>query len=123
MTDGTAGETSFAEARDRALEVRALYETLEQRFTGTTWSIQELMLGFSNDVGYIGRLILADGGVWPIEGDATAELQHKLAESLWWTFVLADKLGVDLADAYPRTMNGIRSGLEASIERTAPAAQ
>ncbi len=114
MTD--APEPLLAAASHQALAVRALYETLEQRSNGRTWSLQELMIGFSNDVGYIGRLVLANDGSWPIDGDVTAELKHKLAESLWWTFVLADKLGIDIDDAFSETMTTIRSGLVAPID-------
>jgi NTP pyrophosphatase (non-canonical NTP hydrolase) len=110
---------SLATARDTALDVRKLYEVLEQRFNGKTWSLHELMLGFSNDVGYIGRLILADEGTWDIDGDARAELAHKLSESVWWALVLADKLGIDLDEAYADTMTTIRAGLENTITRTA----
>ncbi|MFE7227578.1 hypothetical protein ACFU7D_22490 [Nocardioides sp. NPDC057577] len=115
MSDPTA---SLGTARDQALAVRSLYEVLEERFNGKTWSLHELMIGFSNDVGRIGRLLLAHDGTWDIEGDPRDELAHKLAESMWWTFVLADKLDIDLDEAYARTMAGIRTGLEATIART-----
>lgn len=108
----------LSDARVRALEVRALYEILETRFNGKTWTLHELMIGFSNDVGHIGRLLLAHERTWPIDGDAEAELKHKLAESLWWVFVLADKLGIDVDEAFTDTMDTIRTGLEAAIERT-----
>lgn len=109
---------SLEAARNTALDVRELYEVLEERINGKTWSVHELMLGFSNDIGYIGRLILANDGTWDINGDPRAELQHKLAESMWWTFVLADKLGIDLEQAYGDTMAEIRTGLEAAIAGT-----
>lgn len=118
MADTTP--TSLAAASGEALSVRALYETLETRFNGRTWSLHELMIGFSNDVGHIGRLVLAHDGTWPIDGDVTAELKHKLAESLWWTFVLADKLGVDIDSAFTEAMSTIRTGLLETIDRTAP---
>ena len=118
MTNPT--ETGLAAASSLALRVRALYETLEERFNGKTWSLHEMMIGFSNDVGYVGRLLLANDGTWPIDGDANAELKHKLAESLWWTFVLADKLDIDIDQAFTETMNTIQSGLVATIERTEP---
>ena len=105
-------------AARRADSVSSLYEVLEARFNGRTWSIPELMIGFSNDVGYIGRLLLAHDGTWDIDGDPRTELKHKLAESLWWTFVLADKLGLDLDEAYTDTMASIRAGLESTIART-----
>ncbi|GGD69774.1 hypothetical protein [Microbacterium murale] len=109
---------ALATARTQALEVRALYEILEKRFNGKTWSLHELMIGFSNDVGYIGRLLLADEGTWAIDGDPRAELTHKLAESMWWTFVLADRLGIDMDEAYGDTLSSIRTNLEATIART-----
>jgi NTP pyrophosphatase (non-canonical NTP hydrolase) len=110
------------DARERALAVRALYETLEERFNGRTWTLHELMLGFSNDVGYIGRLLLANEGTWAIAGDAEAELKHKLSESMWWLFVLADKLEIDLDEAFATTMRTITDDLEQTLARTAPAA-
>ena len=115
MTDATG----LSAARTRALEVRRLYEILEQRFNGKTWSLHELMLGFSNDVGYIGRLLLAHDGTWAIDGDAEDELKHKLAETLWWVFVLADRLDMDIDDAFTHTMTTIQSALDTTITRAA----
>jgi hypothetical protein len=115
MTDASGAQ--LGEARDQALSVRALYEVLEKRFNGETWSLHELMIGFSNDVGQIGRLLLADSGTWPIDGDAQAELRHKLSESIWWVFVLADRLDIDIDTAYATTMATLHAGLEASVAR------
>lgn len=112
--------TALLAARDEALEIRALYEILEQRFNGRTWSLHELMLGFSNDVGHIGRLLLAHEGTWAIDGDPRGELEHKLSEALWWVFVLADRLDIDVSDSFARTMSMIREGLDSTIDRTAP---
>jgi NTP pyrophosphatase (non-canonical NTP hydrolase) len=96
-------------ARARALEIRALYETLEVQLNGRVWSLHELMLGFSNDVGTVGRLILARDGTWEIDGDADAQLRHKLSESLWWVIVIAERLGIDIDDAYAATMHTIEA--------------
>jgi hypothetical protein len=116
MTENTTANLELA--RTEALAVRALYEVLEERFNGKTWSLHELMIGFSNDVGYIGRLLLAHDGTWGIEGDTETELRHKLAESMWWLFVLADKLHIDLDSAFTDTMATIRAGLESTIAST-----
>lgn len=107
-------------ARDEALDVRRLYEILEQRFNDETWSLHELMLGFSNDVGYIGRLLLAHDGTWAIDGDSEAELKHKLSEAMWWVFVLAERLDIDIDQAFRDTMTTIRTGLNDTIVRTEP---
>ncbi|WP_349828875.1 hypothetical protein [Brevibacterium litoralis] len=112
--------SNLSAAREEALAVRALYEILEERFNGKTWSLHELQMGFANDVGLIGRLILAHDGTWEIDGDVRAELEHKLAESMWWTFVLADRLDIDMDEAFARTMSRIRTALQGTIARTDP---
>lgn len=78
---------------------------------GRTWTVPELALGFTHDAAYVGRLVLAAERTWDIDGDTDAELRHKLAECLWWLFVLADRLDVDLPEAYGATMQRIGDGL------------
>lgn len=38
-----------------------------------------------------------------------------LGEALWWEFVLADKLEIDIDGAFDDTMSTIRTGLNATI--------
>ena len=109
---------SLADADARALQVRRLYEQLENRLLGRTWTLPELALGFTNDAAYVGRLVLAAERTWDIDGDVDAELKHKLAECLWWVFVIGDRLGVDVPAAYESTMDQIRAGLERSVHDT-----
>lgn len=104
-------QQTLADAAATALEVRALYEQIEQRILHRTWTLPELAVGFTNDAAYVGRLVLAAERTWDIEGDVDAELKHKLAESMWWLFVLADKLDVDLPGAYAETMRKLGDGL------------
>ncbi len=106
-------------AANRAREIRDLYEILERRINGKVWSLHELMLGFTNDVGTVGRLILANDGTWDIDGDVTAQLEHKLAESMWWVMTIADRLGIDIADAYATTMDDIADGLGGAVDSSA----
>ncbi|MGD8166476.1 hypothetical protein ACEXOS_018645 [Herbiconiux sp. P16] len=105
----TQDEVSLESARARAMEVRALYEDIERQINGQVWTLHELMLGFSNDVGTVGRLLLAHDGTWNIDGDVDALLRHKLSESLWWVIVIAERLGIDITDAYTQTMNQIEA--------------
>ncbi|MFE7035080.1 hypothetical protein ACFU9Y_32720 [Streptomyces sp. NPDC057621] len=105
----------LVEAEDRALKVRAQYEQVEQQVLGRTWTLPELAVGFTNDAAYVGRLVLAAERTWGIDGDVDAELRHKLAECLWWVFVLADRLDVDMPEAYAATMDRIGDGLERTL--------
>jgi len=116
----TPEQVSLESARRRALEVRALYEAIERRLNGQVWTLHELMLGFSNDVGTVGRLILAHDGTWEISGDVDAQLAHKLSESLWWVIVIAERLGIDISDAFADTMDRIEHGLAPSADQPTP---
>jgi hypothetical protein len=109
--DHDPAQQTLADADATALEVRALYEQIEQRILKRTWTLPELAVGFTNDAAYVGRLVLAAERTWDIPGDVDAELEHKLAECMWWLFVLADKLDVDLPAAYAETMEKIGGGL------------
>ncbi|MCZ2848526.1 hypothetical protein [Modestobacter sp. VKM Ac-2978] len=104
-------QVDLESARRRAMEVRALYEAIERRVNGQVWTLQELMLGFGNGVGTVGRLVLAHEGTWEIDGDADAQLAHKLSESLWWVIVIAERLGIDISTAFADTMDTIERGL------------
>ncbi|AEM85940.1 hypothetical protein [Streptomyces violaceusniger] len=108
-------QAGLVETDDRALKVRAQYEQIEQRVLGRTWTLPELAVGFTNDAAYVGRLVLAAERTWGIDGDVDAELRHKLAECLWWVFVLADRLDVDMPEAYAATMEKIDSGLQQTL--------
>jgi NTP pyrophosphatase (non-canonical NTP hydrolase) len=95
----------LAAASDRALHVRSLYERMEERIHGSAWTPTELMVGFLQDVGDLGRLVMAAEGRWKHGGDdLPAALGHELAECLWWVLVLAKRLDVDIAEAFESTM-------------------
>ena len=97
--------------------VRALYEQLERHINGDVWTLHELMLGLGNDVGTVGRLILARDGTWEADGDINSQLEHKLSEVLWWVIVIAERLDIDIATAFTATMEEIEGGLAAALQR------
>jgi NTP pyrophosphatase (non-canonical NTP hydrolase) len=107
----------LASATDRALHVRGLYEQMEERIHGSAWTPQELMVGFMQDVGDLGRLVMASEGRWAHGDDVPAALGHELAECLWWVLVLADRLDVDIAEAFSSTMDGLDARLTARLAK------
>jgi NTP pyrophosphatase (non-canonical NTP hydrolase) len=105
----------LTEATETARRVRALYHQLEERHEGGRWSAKDDMLGLVNDVGTLSRLVMASGGQWAPEGDVDEQLRGKLAESLWWILVLADRLDVDIADAYTAKLGAIEAHLTEAV--------
>jgi len=90
----------FADARSRSTHVRSLYEQLERRHHGSEWTTSELVVGLMQDVGDLGRLVMASEGRWAHGADVPAALGHELGEVLWWLFVLAERTGIDLEVAF-----------------------
>lgn len=107
-------------AGSRACAIRRLYHALEQDSMGRTWTVEEDMLGLVGDVGVLSRLLLATRGTWPLSGDVPADLRHKLAECLWWILVLAERLGVDIDDAFGAFASNLETELGAAVEGLPP---
>ncbi|MBE2320914.1 hypothetical protein DVA67_033465 [Solirubrobacter sp. CPCC 204708] len=107
----------LTEATATAHRVRSLYHQIEERFEGSPWTVKDDMLGLVNDVGTLSRLVMATEGRWAPEGDLPELLRGKLAECLWWVLDLADRLDVDITEAYTTTLTGIEHNLNASIAR------
>ena len=89
---------------DRALDIRARYSTLEKKKHGREWTREETLLGLVGDVGDLSKLILAKEGVREI-ADVDQRLAHELSDCLWCILVLANKYGVDIEQAFLRTMD------------------
>ncbi|MCW1916592.1 hypothetical protein OJ996_23595 [Luteolibacter sp. GHJ8] len=113
--------TDFSSAMDRAMRIREIYHALETKNHGSAWTIQEDMIGFTYDVGELGRLLMADEGRWVYPGDLKQDLEHKLAECLWWLLVFSGRLGIDLDSAFASKMAERESELSASL--AGPAAE
>jgi NTP pyrophosphatase (non-canonical NTP hydrolase) len=115
----TKGAMDLNSAADRATRVRGLYHDLERHHEGSTWELKDDMLGLVNDVGSLGRLVMATEGRWAPDGDVRQQLSRKLSECLWWILVLADRLDVDIDDSFAETMDSIEAHLMRSIDQAA----
>lgn len=111
MTDEISIEQAIAVLATRALEVRRRYADFETRRIGREWTTAELMSGFVVDVGDLTRLVMAATGARQVE-DTEAKLEHELADCLWSVLVLADRLNVDLACAFERTIEELTAFLD-----------
>jgi NTP pyrophosphatase (non-canonical NTP hydrolase) len=88
------------DATTRARDVRALYTRLEVLHHGKEWSPAEMVVGLNQDIGDLGRLVMAAGGRWDHGDDVAGALGYELAECLWWILALADRFDVDITTAF-----------------------
>ena len=101
----------FQTLLERARQIRAQYAELETRRYGRSWTREEIALGFAGDVGDLMKLVIAHNGVRNIP-DAEAKFAHELADCLWCVMVLADLYGVDLEQAFMRTMDDLEQHIQ-----------
>lgn len=97
----------------RALDVRRRFADFEKERIGREWTTGEIMSGFVVDVGDLTRLVMAATGARHVD-DLDRKLAHELGDCLWSLLVLADRLNVDLAQAFDATMQELAAALDAS---------
>jgi NTP pyrophosphatase (non-canonical NTP hydrolase) len=94
----------FQKVIDRAMYIRQLIEAREKQLYGSSWTSQEIALGFVGDVGDLAKLIVAENGRRMIP-DSKPKLEHELADCLWSLIVLSNLHGVDLEKSFFDTMD------------------
>lgn len=99
----------------RAKEIRAKYELLEQKKYGQTWTSAQIMEGLVVDVGDLMKVVQAKQGIRQ-EDNVDEKLQHELSDCLWSLLILADKYGVDLEAAFVQNMSSLEDSLDKQLE-------
>lgn len=89
---------SFDKIIKRSLDIREKYHQLEIKGNGTQWTLEEDALAYLTDAGLIGRNVMSHEKTW-LKKDSAEELEHKLAENIWWLIILADRTGIDIKKA------------------------
>ncbi|NIF04582.1 MazG-like protein [Chryseobacterium sp. Tr-659] len=82
----------------RSLDIREKYHQLEIKGNGSEWTLEEDALAYLTDAGLVGRNVMSHQKTW-LKKDSAEELEHKLAENIWWLIVLADRVGIDIKEA------------------------
>jgi NTP pyrophosphatase (non-canonical NTP hydrolase) len=88
---------------DRAMTIRKLYEEKETQLYGSSWTREEIALGFVGDMGDLAKLVIAENGKRTIE-NSHEKLGHELSDCLWSVIVLAKLYHIDLEQAFMKTM-------------------
>ncbi len=94
----------------RALSVRSKYAELEQK-SGKEWSNLNIMDGFVGDVGDLMKLVMAKEGLRQNE-NVDEKLAHELSDCLWSILVLSEKYGVNLEEAFVKTMDKLSAKID-----------
>ncbi|HCM34450.1 MazG-like protein [Chryseobacterium sp.] len=89
---------SFDKIIKRSLDIREKYHQLEIKSNGTQWTLEEDALAYLTDAGLVGRNVMSHEKTW-LKKDSAEELEHKLAENIWWLITLADRTGIDIKEA------------------------
>ena len=98
----------FQNIIDRAMTVRKDYEEKERQLYGSSWTREDITLGFVGDVGDLAKLILAENGKRTIT-DSKEKLEHELADCLWSIIVLSRYHDVDLETSFLKTMDELEN--------------
>ncbi|MEY8461761.1 MazG-like protein [Streptococcus merionis] len=85
---------TIQELLERSLAIRKTYRNLEIKHHGSEWTIEEDLLGLSNDIGNLNRLAMTKQGRYYDE--TPYSLEQKLAENIWWLVELSERLNIDL---------------------------
>ncbi|PWN67870.1 MazG-like protein [Chryseobacterium oncorhynchi] len=89
---------NFDKIIKRSLDIREKYHQLEIKGNETQWTLEEDALAYLTDAGLVGRNVMSHEKTW-LKKDSAEELEHKLAENIWWLIVLADRTGIDIKEA------------------------
>ena len=100
----------FQELNKRAINLRKKYEVMEKQLYGSSWTNEEIALGFIGDVGDLAKLVIAENGKRNID-NSKDKLAHELSDCLWSIFVIADNHGIDLESSFIDTMNELEGHL------------
>ncbi|MFP3832976.1 MazG-like protein [Chryseobacterium sp. SIMBA_028] len=89
---------NFDKIIKRSLDIREKYHQLEIKGNRTQWTLEEDALAYLTDAGLVGRNVMSHEKTW-LKKDSAEELEHKLAENIWWLIVLADRMDIDIKEA------------------------
>ena len=101
----------FQHLIDRAIAIRKQYSEKEKKLYGSSWTSEEIALGFVGDVGDLAKLIIAENGKRNIP-NSKEKLEHELSDCLWSIIVLADLHGINLEKAFLNTMTEIEKHIK-----------
>ena len=94
------------EMQARAVQVRTQFAAFERQSYGREWSVEDLVLGLTTDVGDLAEIVQRlEGKRPPRSSPALTDLEHEISDCLWSLLVIADRYDLDVPAAFVRTMD------------------
>ena len=98
-------DNDFNKIIERSIKIREKYHDLEKIHHEKEWIVEEDALAFLTDAGLVGRLTMANQGRWLVDGEVIPDLEHKLAESMWWIIVLSKRMNIDINESMEKFLH------------------
>ena len=102
----------FSDLMKMALAVRNHYDELQEADGQKRWDASDRMAGFVGDVGELSEFVMVKMGKRRGPADIDTVLAHELSDCLWSIMVLADELGIDLEQAFVKSMKELHERIE-----------
>lgn len=102
----------FKDLMEQAVRIRKQYHRLEVENHQTEWSVEEDALAFLTDAGLVGRLVMDHEKRWP-KPNSEGQLEHKLAECMWWLMVIAERSNIELEHEMKRLFDQLEEATKA----------
>lgn len=87
----------------KSIETKNLYEQLEKKVSGKSWTRGELSRALMADIGAAMKLMMAEDGLRIIEG-SKEKLTHEVGDIIWAVLVLCEKYDIDAEEALAKTL-------------------
>lgn len=98
----------------RALELAKMYDRLNDARGQAIWTGKDLALGLMGDVGDLAKAVQSLAGDRTMS-DPRSRLEHEIVDCLWSILVLADRLEVDLQQAFEVNMTALEEKVSAEL--------
>ncbi len=93
----------------KAIEIKGLYAKLNTKEGREKWTYKEFTEALVGDVGDLMKLVMAKGNYRGFKGeDLDEELKHELCDCLWAVLVIANELGYDMSEEFPKKMDELK---------------
>ncbi len=104
--------TNFDQIKKLSLEIKKIYEQINQKDYHKKWEIEDYTMGMIGDCGDLCKLIMAKNKLRRTKSkDLNQDIEHELVDILWSLVVMSKELDVDLEKAAITQLNKLKLGV------------